>query len=101
MHGGGTTTTLMTLGYDPVKKRLVGTFLGAMMTNLWVYEGALDGNVLTLDTLGPSFTDMGKLIRYQDMIEIKSEHHRLLSSQTLGEDGKWRGFMTASYERAK
>lgn len=101
MPGGGTATTLMTLGFDPVKKRFIGTFIGSMMTNLWVYEGALDGNVLTLDTLGPSFTDTGKLIRYQDMIEIKSEHHRLLSSQTLGEDGKWHGFMTASYERAK
>ena len=38
MPGGGTATTIMTLGYDPVKKRFVGTFIGSMMTNLWVYR---------------------------------------------------------------
>ena len=28
MPGGGTATTLMTLGYDPQKGRFVGTFIG-------------------------------------------------------------------------
>ena len=101
MPGGGIGTTLMTLGYDPVKKRFVGTFIGSMMTNLWIYDGALEGNVLTLESEGPSFTDPGKMILYQDVIEIKSDHHRLLSSQTLGEDGKWNRFMTANYRRTK
>ena len=43
-------TTLMTLGYDPRKKRFVGTFVGSMMTNLWIYDGELDKDerVLTL-----------------------------------------------------
>jgi hypothetical protein len=42
MPGGGIATTIMTLGYDPVRKRYVGTFMGSMMTHLWVYEGGLD-----------------------------------------------------------
>src|SRR5262245_66093699 len=29
MPGGGMATTLMTLGYDPAKKRYVGTFVGS------------------------------------------------------------------------
>ena len=33
---------IMTLGYDPQKKRFVGTLIGSMMTHLWVYDGALD-----------------------------------------------------------
>jgi Protein of unknown function (DUF1579) len=103
MPGGGTATTLMTLGYDQAKKRYVGTFIGSMMTNLWLYEGQLDasGKILTLDTDGPSFTEPGKTAKYQDIIEIKSDNHRVLSSQALGEDGKWHRFMTANYRRRK
>jgi hypothetical protein len=103
MPGGGAATTLMTLGYDPAKKRYVGTFIGSMMTHLWVYEGELDSTVkvLTLDTEGPSFTEAGKMAKYKDVIEFKSDDHRVLSSQALGDDGKWHRFMEANYRRRK
>jgi hypothetical protein len=103
MPGGGSTLTVMTLGYDPAKKRFVGSFIGSMMTHQWVYEGALDpmGNVLTLDTEGPSFTDQGKMAKYQDVIEFKSDDHRTLSSRVLGDDGTWTQFMTAHYRRTR
>jgi hypothetical protein len=103
MPGGGTATTLMTLGYDPAKKRYVGTFLGSMMTHLWLYDGSLDpaGKVLTLDTEGPSFAAEGKMTRYQDVIAFQSDDHRTLSSRMLGDDGKWHSFMTANYRRTK
>jgi hypothetical protein len=103
MPGGGTSTSIMTLGYDPVKKRYVGTFIASVMTHLWIYDGALDaaGKVLTLDCEGPSFTAEGKMTKYKDVIEIKSDDHRVLSSQALGDDGKWHGFMTANYRRRK
>src|SRR5262245_54034491 len=88
MPGGGVGTTLMTLGYDPAKKRFVGTCIGSMMTNMWVYEGELDasGEVLTLDTVGPSFVTEGAMEKYQDIIELRSDGRRLLGSQTLGPD---------------
>jgi hypothetical protein len=103
MPGGGAATTVMTLGYDPAKKRYVGTFLGSMMTHLWVYDGGLDpaGRVLTLDTEGPSFGDPGKMATYKDVIEFKGDDHRVLTSHLLGEDGQWHGFMTAHYRRTK
>jgi len=103
MPGGGMGLTLMTLGYDPQKKRFVGTFIGSMMTNLWVYDGSLDAaeKVLTLDSEGPSFTDEGKMAKYKDLIEFKSDDHRVLTSKFLGEDGKWHEFMTANYRRAE
>jgi hypothetical protein len=74
-----------------------------MMTNMWVYEGTLDptGKILTLDTEGPSFTAEGKTAKYKDIIELKSDDHRTLTSQVLGEDGKWNHFMTAHYRRKK
>jgi hypothetical protein len=103
MPGGGPATTLMTLGYDPARKRYVGTFIGSMMTHLWTYDGGLDasGKVLTLDTEGPSFTAEGKMTKYKDIIEFKGDDHRTLTSQALGDDGKWHQFMTAHYRRKK
>ncbi|MCI0682237.1 MAG: DUF1579 domain-containing protein [Gemmataceae bacterium] len=103
MPGGGMATTLMTLGYDPVKKKYIGSFIGSMMTHLWIYEGGLDAaaKVLTLDTLGPSFTDPGKMIEYQDIVEFQTDDYRTLSSQTRGDDGQWNRFMTAHYRRKK
>ena len=49
MPGGGMATTLMTLGYDPQKKRYVGTFVASMMTYLWVYDGSLDAEEKSVD----------------------------------------------------
>jgi hypothetical protein len=103
MPGDGTTNTVMTLGYDPQRKRFVGTFIASMMTHLWPYDGALDaaGKVLTLDTEGPNFAAGGKMAKFQDAIELKSDDHRVLTSQMLGDDGKWHRFMTAHYRRKK
>ena len=101
---GGTATTLMTLGYDPQKKRFVGTFVGSMMTHMWVYEGTLDasGKILTLDTEGPNFAPgAAGMTKYKDIIEFKSDDYRTLTSRMLGPDGKWTEFMTAHYRRKR
>ncbi len=103
MPDGGQATAIITLGYDPAKKRYVGTFVGSMMTHLWLYEGTLDpaGKRLTLDTEGPNWTAPGKMARYQDIIEIKSADDRVLTSRLLGDDGKWHTIMRANYQRSK
>lgn len=102
--GHGIATTLMTLGYDPDRKRFVGAFIASMMTYLWIYEdGTLDAaeKALTLNADGPSFTEPGKIVKYQDIIEFVSDDHRTLSSQALDDDGNWHRFMTAHYWRKK
>jgi hypothetical protein len=90
MPGGGAATTVLTLGYDPQQRRYVGTWIGSMMTHLWVYDGALDaaGRVLTLTAEGPHMAGEGKMATYKDEIECTSEDHRLLTSHMLGEDGE-------------
>ena len=102
VQDGTPTTTLMTLGFDPGRGRFVGTFIGSMMTHLWIYEGELDpsGNVLVLDAEGPSFEEEGKMARYKDRIEFHGDDHRVLSSSYMGGDGQWHPFMTAHYRRA-
>lgn len=96
-----TATTMMTLGYDPQQQRYVGTWVGSMMTYLWVYDGELDAaeKVLALDSEGPAMTGEGKLAKYRDAIEFKSDNHRVMTSYVLGDDGQWHQFMTANYRR--
>jgi hypothetical protein len=103
MPDGGLCSTIMTLGYDPRTKRFVGTWIGSMMTHLWIYDGELDPaqKVLTLNADGPRFTDPTKMAKYKDVIELKNDDHRLLTSHLLGDDGKWTQFMTAHYQRTK
>ena len=103
MPGGGTATMIMTLGYDPQKKRYLGTWIGSMMTHMWHYDGEMDasGRILTLSAEGPSMAGDGTMAKYQDIIEIKSKDHRTLSSRVLGPDGTWNHFMTAHYRRRK
>jgi hypothetical protein len=77
------------------------TWVGSMMTHLWVYDGVLDaaGKVLNLDTVGPDMS--GGMAKFQDVYEFKSNDHRVLTSHMLGADGKWSSFMTANYWRKK
>jgi hypothetical protein len=101
MPGGGAATTIMTLGYDPRRQCYVGTWIGSMMTHMWVYEGHLDagGKVLTLDCEGEDFEQPGRTARYQDIITIRSPDHRLLTARMLTADGSWKQIMQAEYRR--
>lgn len=101
MPGGGESSSIMTLGYNPELKCFVGTFVASVMTHLWPYNGTLDAaeKVLTLDSEGPSFAGDGTMSKYQDIIEFVDDNHRTLSSQFLGPDGKWVPFMKAHYHR--
>jgi len=103
MPGCGPATTMMTLGYDPQKKRYVGTWVDSMMTHLWIYDGELDAaeRVLTLNAEGPSMAGDGRMAQYRDVIELRSDDHHVLKSHVLGDDGNWQHFMTADYRRKK
>lgn len=101
MPDGNSGTTVMTLGYDSQKQQYVGTWIGSMMTNLWVYEGQVDadGKVLTLEAEGPDCMGEGKIGKYRDVIEFISDDHRVMTSHALGEDGTWNHFLTSHYRR--
>lgn len=98
---GGPATFIMTLGFDPDRGRFVGTFIGSMMTHLWIYDGRRDGSgVLTLDTEGPSFTGEPGMVKYRDTIHFESDDHRVQTSSYQRGDGSWHQFMTVHYRRA-
>ena len=98
--GCGEGRTQICLGFQPEEQHFVGTFLGSMMPQLWMYQGQLvdDGQRLVLDTEGPSFLGDGRA-RYQDILEWKGEDEREMSSQVLNEQGEWVRFMTIRYRR--
>lgn len=101
MPGGGTGRMMMTLGFDPRSGRFVGTWVGSMMTHLWVYDGELDEarQVLTLSAEGPDCTQEGKTARYRDVIELGKDGARFLRSYMQDAQGEWQHFMTATYRR--
>ncbi len=93
--------SVTTLGFDPAKRRFVGSFVSECMTHLWPYDGQLDAarKVLTLESEGPSFADDGTTAKYHDIIEIVDQDHYLLTSRFQNPDGSWTQFMTAKYTR--
>lgn len=103
MPGGGTSHNIITLGYNPYRRRFEGSFIGTMMPHMWFYEGQLDGSGqrIVLETEGPGFTDMERMARYRDTFEMVSDDHRTLSSSYQDDAGQWQHFMTAHYHRVK
>jgi hypothetical protein len=94
---------VMTVGYDPAKKKYVGTWVCSMDGHLWHYEGEVDSQrkVLTLNTEGPDMTRPGKTAKMRDVLEVKDRNHVVLTSSYQGEDGKWVQFMTMQKKRKK
>jgi Protein of unknown function (DUF1579) len=99
---GMSMTGIMTVGYDPEKKKYVGTWVDSMSNYMWRYEGTVDaaGKTLTLNTEGPAFMDPSKKARYKEVIEFKSKDHKVFSS-SIEQDGKWVTFMTMHAKRKK
>lgn len=101
--GMGLMHAVSVLGYNPQKGKYQGTWVDSILDHIWVYDGTLDptGKILTLEAEGPNMMDpAGGPGRYRDVIEIKDDDYRTLSSYGFA-DGKWVHFATAHYRRAK
>ena len=98
MHG------VQTIGYDPKKKKYVGTWVDSMMNFMWKYEGSVDesGNKINLDARGPaSMAADGKPALYRDSYEFKTPDLIIVTSSVQNEDGEWVAFMTGEAKRVK
>jgi hypothetical protein len=99
---GQTLHSILTIGYDPAQEKFVATYVNAMQTQLWSYEGTLndEGTMLTLKTEGPFMGDPNQTAEYRVVIERKDADQWTMGSQILVPgDGEWFEFLTFEYER--
>lgn len=95
-------TGVMTFGYDPEKKKYVGTWVDSNTSQLWEYVGTVDaaGKVLNLETEG--FCPMeGKVCQFKETVEFKSPDHRVMTANRLSKDGQWTKTMVITALRKK
>ncbi len=90
-----------TVGYDAKAKKYVGSWVDSMMNHMWKYQGTVDatGKILTLEAEGPNMSQPDKTSKYRDVYEFKSKDHFTMSSEMLGDDGKWLQFMKSEVKR--
>ncbi len=100
----GAWSTLMCVGYDPVTKRYVGTFVGSMMTHLWIYQGQRHPETghLVLETEGPicGQEQEGGTAKYLDTLELLDGGGFRLSSKMQKPDGQWQTVMSGVHKPA-
>ena len=95
--------SVLTLGYDPQNQKYVGTWVDTMTSHLWKYEGTVNeaGTILTLDTDAECPGTPGKLSKFKEVTEFKSDDHRVFTSSIQGEDGEWRTVVRVNFRRIK
>ncbi|GHD58004.1 DUF1579 domain-containing protein [Jeongeupia chitinilytica] len=101
MPDGDPCSMQITLGFNADTQRFTGSWVGSMMTHMWIYDGELDpgGRILTLSSTGPDYMNPGQTRVFHDVIEIVDADHRVMRSEAQGPDGVWTPLMTARYAR--
>lgn len=88
-HGEGDFRARLQVTFDEESGKFVGTWADSSSSFLWMYEGTLEGDTLTLEAEGPSYEDMTVDTRYRDIVTIVSDDRREHRSEMLMKDGTW------------
>jgi len=93
---------ILTIGYDPAKKKYIGTVIDSMTSHIWQFEGTFDvtGNILTWETEGPVPSPQTPS-KFREVTELKSPDHKVFTSSIQGPDGSWNTIMTINIRRKK
>jgi hypothetical protein len=87
-----------TLGYDPLKKKYVATWVDSMMPSLLVMEGALDKDGKTFTETGEGPGPDGKLTKMKNVYEFKDKD-TIVFTMYMGQDGKDQQSFKITYKR--
>ncbi|MEW4487428.1 DUF1579 domain-containing protein [Thalassoglobus sp. JC818] len=98
---GSTMKGVQTIGYDPAKKKYVGTWVDSVTSTFWVYEGTVNeaGNKITLEADGPNMMIPGETSTFRDSYEFLSPDHVVVTSSMKGDNGEWITFMSGDAKR--
>lgn len=96
-------SSVLTVGYDPQKKKYIGTWIDSMTAYLWTYEGSLDEErqALTLISEGPCPMRPGEMSKFKEVIELKNKNLKVFTSSMQEENGEWTKLVTVRYHRQK
>lgn len=94
-HGTGTT------GYDPFKKKYVGTWVDSMAPSLNVGEFTYDAKTKTMSGVSEGPGMDGKPMKMRQTTEWKDADNKVYSIYSAGPDGKEMLFMRITYKRRK
>lgn len=99
--GGLLIKGVQTIGYDTTAKKYVGTWIDTTSHFMWKYQGAVDktGKKLILEADGPDMTNPGKMLKYRDAYEFKSDDEIIVTSSMQNSDGKWVTFLNGTAKR--
>lgn len=90
---------IYTIGYNPESKKYIGSVVDTMMSHMWLNEGSVEGNSITLETEGPC--PVNGLTRFRETTEFKTPDHKVFTSRILSPDGEWKVGMTINCYRKK
>lgn len=88
-------------GYDPGKKKYVGTWIDSMSQGLSLSESAYDAATKTMTGWmeGPDMS--GKMMKMREVAELKDPDTRVFTMYMTGADGKEVPSMRITYKRRK
>lgn len=88
----------LTLGYDPRKAKVVGSWVDSMHAHFWNYEGVIEGETLVLETEGPAPGGQG-LAKFRETTEFPDPASRVFTSNIMGPDGNYAPLMRITFRR--
>jgi len=88
-----------TTGYDPLKKKYVGTWVDSMTPSMMVIEGNYDetGKILTMEGMGVD--NAGRPAKTRLVTTMSDKDTYVFEMHIQGEDGKFAKTMTITYKR--
>lgn len=96
----GSFSRTRTLDYDPEKGLFVGTGFDSLSNHLWVHEAALDGDALTLETVGPEYPVGDEpFLPTREVIAFQGRDYRVSQLSVLRDGGEWQILMETHARR--
>lgn len=92
---------IFTVGYDASKKKYVGTRVDNMTGILWLYEGDVEGNTLTLIAESDCPMQPGQKRWFREILELTDADTKTFSSSMKMDDGTWVDCVTGTAKRVK